>query len=54
MTILVWLESDAVEIRGRVHHGVVVLEGEPNLLEGAAVSALYPVAPLGVCLFNAR
>jgi hypothetical protein len=42
------LESDAMEIRGRVHNGVVVLEGEPNLPEGATVSVLYPVAPLAV------
>ena len=29
-------------IPGRVHHGVVVLEGGPALPEGAAVSISYP------------
>jgi hypothetical protein len=38
-------ETNAMEIRGRVHNGVVVLEGGPQLPEGAAVSVLYPVAP---------
>lgn len=33
-------------IPGRVHNGVVVLEGRPELPEGAAVSIWYP-APVG-------
>jgi len=31
-------------IPGRVHNGVVVLEGEPALPEGAAVTITYPAA----------
>ena len=31
-------------IPGRVHNGVVVLEGGPALPEGAAVSVSYPAA----------
>lgn len=42
------LECHVMEIRGRVHYGVVVLEGEPLLPEGAAVSVLYPVASVVV------
>jgi hypothetical protein len=34
-------ENDAMEIRGVVHNGVVVLDGEPQLPEGAV---LYPIA----------
>jgi hypothetical protein len=34
-----------MEIRGRVHNGVVILDGEPHLPEGAVVSVLYPIAP---------
>ncbi len=34
-----------MEMRGRIHNGVVVLDGEPGLPEGALVSVLYPVAP---------
>jgi hypothetical protein len=34
-----------MEIRGRVHNGVVVLEGKPELPEGAVVLVSYPVAP---------
>ena len=29
-------------IQGRVHNGVVVLEGAPSLPEGAEVTVLYP------------
>jgi hypothetical protein len=32
-----------MEIRGRVHNGVVVLDGETQLPEGAVVSVSYPV-----------
>jgi len=31
-------------IPGRVHNGVVILEGGPTLPEGAAVSISYPAA----------
>jgi hypothetical protein len=34
-----------MEIRGRVHNGVVLLDGEAGLPEGAVVSVLFPVAP---------
>ena len=37
-----------MEIRGVVHNGVVVLDGEPKLPEGAVVSVLYPISPPGV------
>jgi hypothetical protein len=37
-----------MEIRGRVHNGVVVLEGEPTLPEGAIVSVMYPTPPTTV------
>lgn len=33
-----------MEVRGRVHNGVVVLEGVPQLPEGAIVSVSYPVS----------
>jgi len=33
------------EIRGRVRNGVVVLEGQLPLPEGAVVTVLYPVSP---------
>jgi hypothetical protein len=32
-----------MEIPGRVHNGVVVLDGQPLLPEGAAVSVVFPV-----------
>lgn len=31
-----------MELHGRVHNGVVVLEGDPALPEGAAVTVTYP------------
>jgi hypothetical protein len=31
-----------MEIQGRVHHGVVVLEGEPELPEGMVVTVSFP------------
>jgi len=34
-----------MEIRGRVHNGVVVLEGALPLPEGAMVTVSYPVSP---------
>lgn len=34
-----------MEIRGHVRNGVVVLDGNPNLPEGAVVTVLYPVPP---------
>jgi hypothetical protein len=34
-----------MEIRGRVHNGVVVLEGELPLPEGTLVTVSYPVSP---------
>jgi hypothetical protein len=34
-----------MEIRGVVHNGVVVLDGDLQLPEGAVVSVLYPIAP---------
>ena len=34
-------------ILGRVHNGVVVLEGESALPEGAVVSVTYPAHPKG-------
>ena len=32
-------------IPGRVHNGVVVLEGQPALPEGAAVTVTFPAPP---------
>jgi hypothetical protein len=32
-----------MEILGHVHQGVIVLDGNPNLPEGAAVTVSYPV-----------
>ena len=43
-----------MEIRGRVHNGVVVLEGDSQLPEGAAVFVLYPVAPTVVPVDSRR
>jgi hypothetical protein len=34
-----------MEVRGRIHHGVVVLEGELPLPEGTTVTVSYAVAP---------
>jgi hypothetical protein len=34
-----------MEILGYVHNGIIVLEGNPNLPEGAAVTVVYPPAP---------
>jgi hypothetical protein len=34
-----------MEIQGRVHHGVVVLEGEPELPEGMVVTVSFPDPP---------
>ena len=31
-----------MEILGHVHNGVIVLDGNPNLPEGAVVTVLYP------------
>jgi hypothetical protein len=38
------MEVVNMEIRGRVHNGGVVLEGEPHLPEGAVVTVSYPNA----------
>jgi hypothetical protein len=38
-------ENDGMEIQGRIHNGVVVLEGELPLPEGAIVTVLYSGAP---------
>ncbi len=37
--------NDRMVIPGRVHNGVVVLEGELALPEGATVSVTYPASP---------
>ena len=37
-------EGNGVEIRRRIHNGVVDLEGEPQLLEGVMVFAVYPIS----------
>jgi hypothetical protein len=37
--------NDGMIIPGRVHNGVVVLEGAPALPEGAAVTITYPALP---------
>jgi hypothetical protein len=37
------LENGRMEILGRIHNGVVILEGNPTLPEGAVVSVTYPV-----------
>jgi hypothetical protein len=34
-----------MEILGHVRNGVIVLDGNPNLPEGAVVTVLYPVVP---------
>jgi hypothetical protein len=34
-----------MELQGRVHNGVVVLDGQSALPEGAAVTVTYPAAP---------
>jgi hypothetical protein len=38
-------ENGSMEIRGRVHNGVVVLEGGPSLPEGMMVTVLCPSSP---------
>ena len=38
-------ENGDMEIQGRVHHGVVVLEGEPELPEGMVVTVSFPNPP---------
>jgi hypothetical protein len=38
-------ENGGMEIRGRIHNGVVVLEGELSLPEGTMATVSYPVAP---------
>jgi hypothetical protein len=40
-------DNDGMVIPGRVHNGVVVLEGEAALPEGAAVTVTYPAFPAG-------
>ena len=35
-----------MEIQGRVHNGVVVLDGEPELPEGMMVTVSFPDPPL--------
>lgn len=40
-------------IPGRVHNGVVILEGRPELPEGAAVSIWYP-APSGAATVHKK
>ena len=40
-----WAENRHMEIPGRVHNGVVVLEGGLTLPEGAAVMVLCPSPP---------
>jgi hypothetical protein len=37
-----------MEIRGVVHNGVVVLDGDLQLPEGAVVSVSYPLSPPAV------
>ena len=37
--------NDGMVIPGRVHKGVVILEGESALPEGAAVTITYPALP---------
>ena len=39
-------ENNGMEIQGRVHNGVVVLEGHSPLPEGTMVTVSYPAAPL--------
>jgi hypothetical protein len=34
-----------MEILGHVHNGVIVLDGNPNLPEGAVVTVFYPAVP---------
>ena len=36
-------ENVAMEILGRIHNGVVIVEGAPALPEGAVVGVTYPV-----------
>ena len=36
------IKNGPMEISGRVHNGVVVLEGGPALPEGTAVTVCYP------------
>ena len=38
-------ENGGMEVQGRVHNGVVVLEGESPLPEGAMVTVSYDGAP---------
>jgi len=38
-------ENDDMEIQGRLHNGVVVLEGDLPLPEGTMVTVSYPAAP---------
>jgi len=46
--------NDGMIIPGRVHNGVVVLEGGPALPEGAAVSIWYPVPIMSAALQEKR
>jgi hypothetical protein len=34
-----------MEIQGRVHHGMIVLEGDPQLPEGMVVTVFFPDPP---------
>jgi hypothetical protein len=38
-------DTSDMEIRGQVRNGVIVLDGNPNLPEGAAVTVSYPALP---------
>ena len=38
-------DDDVMEIRGRVHNGVVVLDGELTLPEGTVVTVSFPPVP---------
>jgi hypothetical protein len=38
-------DTPGMEIRGHVRNGVIVLDGNPNLPEGAAVTVSYPALP---------
>jgi hypothetical protein len=43
-----------MEVLGHVHNGVIVLDGNSNLPEGAVVTVLYPALPSAPPVFERK